>query len=80
MLHSTCVNSLGLVLDIVGAVLLWLYGIPEPISRTGAQYLITGMTDEKTKQKAKRFHTLSKLGLGLLIVGFVLQLASNLLK
>ena len=76
---SNCVNSFGLVLDIVGIVLIWLYGIPEPISHRGAQYLTTGLTDEKEKKKAERFHALSKVGLELIIIGFVLQLASNFL-
>lgn len=77
---SNCVNSFGLVLDIVGVVLIWLYGIPEPISRRGAQYLTTGLRDENEKKKAERFHTLSKVGIGLIVVGFVLQLASNFLS
>jgi hypothetical protein len=76
---SNYVNSIGLLLDIVGVVLIWWFGLLEPISRSGAKYLITGQTDEKEKKKAERFHTLSKVGLGLVMFGFVLQLASNFL-
>ena len=77
---SNGANSFGLLLDIVGVVLIWRFGLPEPILRSGAKYLITGMTDEKEKEKAGRFHTLSKVGLGLIIIGFVLQLIGNFLK
>lgn len=76
---SNCVNSFGLLLDIVGVVLIWRFGLPEPISRSGAKYLVTGQTDEAEKAKAERFHNLSKIGLGLLIAGFALQLVSNFL-
>lgn len=79
MSPSNCVNSFGLLLDIVGVMLIWRFGLPEPILRSGAKYLITGMIDEKEKEKAEHFHTLSKVGLGLVIIGFVLQLVSNFL-
>jgi hypothetical protein len=77
---ASCLNSAGLVADIVGVVLIWCFGIPEPISRRGAQYLTTGMTDDKVRAKAERLDRLSKAGLGLIVIGFVLQLVSNILR
>jgi hypothetical protein len=74
---STCINSLGLLLDIVGAILIFKFGLPEPISREGYVHLILEQTDEQEKQKALNYDRWSKLGLSSLILGFCLQLVSN---
>ena len=74
---SNIVNSVGLVLDIVGVVLIWRYGLPEPISREGHNYIILESHDEAEKIKAAKYDRLSKIGLSLVILGFALQLASN---
>ena len=71
------VNSFGLALDIVGVALIWRYGLPEPLSRKGAIYIIAEQTDEAESAKAAKYDVLSKIGLGLVIGGFFLQLASN---
>ncbi len=70
-------NSSGLVLDICGAVLLFKYGLPAEISRTGATYIITEQSDEAEVKKARKYDRLGRLGLALLVGGFVLQLASD---
>jgi hypothetical protein len=77
---SNVVNSFGLVLDIIGAVLLWKYGLPESISREGHSYLIMEQEDEAEKLKAARYDRWAKVGLGSIIVGFALQLASNFMS
>lgn len=79
-MSATCLNSIGLVLDIVGAVMLWRYGLPETISREGRKFLVTGQIDEADKARAARHDFLSKIGIFLLITGFSLQLLSSLLK
>jgi hypothetical protein len=80
MSAPTIVNSIGLVFNVVGAILIWRYGLPEPLSPTGARYLRTGMIDENDRATAARFTFRAKLGLGLLIAGFLAQLASNFLR
>jgi hypothetical protein len=42
MTISNGINSIGLVCDIIGAVLIWKYGLPDTISRSGASYFRTG--------------------------------------
>lgn len=74
---SAMVNSIGLVMDIVGAILLWKYGLPEAISREGHDFLLTGQVNVDEIAKAKTYDNWSKLGLALLIAGFVFQLVSN---
>lgn len=70
------INSAGLLCDIAGAFLIWKYGLPEPITKTGAIYITHGV-DEAEKKKAESYETFSKWGLKLLILGFILQLISN---
>lgn len=73
------INSAGLVCDIVGAVLLWLYGLSEQIDRTGATTFATEDVDTEAPARAKRYDKYARLGLALLVIGFVLQLISNFL-
>ena len=71
------INSLGLICDIFGALLIFKYGLPESISRTGAEPIQFVTTSEANKAKARRYNTCSRVGLILLAIGFVFQLASN---
>lgn len=74
------VNSLGLSLDIFGALLIWRFGLPMEISRTGATHLITDECDEAEIQAAKRFDRWSSVGFALLVAGFLLQILSNWIR
>ncbi len=71
------VSSLGLMLDIFGAILIFFYGLPEALSRKGHQSIITGQIDEEEVLKAKKYDFRAKIGLTLLIIGFALQLVGN---
>jgi hypothetical protein len=74
------VNSIGLAFDIAGAILVWRYGLPEPISREGQITIIAEQTDPLEKRKAERYDCAARFGIGLLIFGFALQLLSNFLR
>ena len=74
---SAWVNSLGLLLDVVGVILIWKFGLPEDINRSGAGHLLLEGTDESERKRAARYDRLSKIGLTLLVSGFLLQLVSN---
>jgi hypothetical protein len=76
---SVVVNSAGLFLDIVGVVVVWRFGLPHDVRRSGASYLLLEHTDKAEIAKAKRYDNVAHLGIGLLIVGFGLQLVSNFL-
>ena len=74
------VNSVGLVLDIIGVILLFFCGLPpEGVSRTGANYLTWG-TDSRAREKGKRFAFLSWVALALLVTGFGLQILSSFIS
>lgn len=73
------INACGLISDIIGVLLLWKFGLPESISREGHDYLVTGDINESEKEKAKKYDTYAKIALLFIIIGFVLQLISDLL-
>ena len=79
---SSSINSLGLIFDIAGVVILFYFGPPTlNITRDGHKILpFNSNNDEEinvNKALATKHHILSKLGLSFLLVGFILQLASN---
>ena len=79
MTTSNIVNSIGLVCDIIGAALIWRYGLPETINRGGENYIAVAQLDEAEIAKAKRFDCIARFGIILLVGGFLLQLGSNFL-
>lgn len=68
------VASAGLVLDIIGVLLLWRFGLPESISRTGAQHMILEQTDEAEVNLARKYDRHARIGIGLIVAGFGLQI------
>ncbi len=76
-----CVSSIGLVFDIIGAVLIFLYGIPTDLlalMKTGT-FEVINEDDPRVMSELKKHRRLSRTGLGFLIAGFSLQLAGNLI-
>ena len=81
-MSAACINSLGLALDIIGVILLFIFGLPSRFVTDGPprELLSFGVdTDgvEQWKKKWKRYDRWSRFGLVLLVVGFVLQIVSN---
>lgn len=74
---SIWINSLGLLIDIAGALLLWKFGLPEDVNREGLSFLAIEETDEQERVKARKYDSYSRLALLFLIIGFILQLVSN---
>lgn len=74
---STTINSLGLILDIIGVVVLFKFGLPSNITKEGTVFLAVQKSDEKEKKKYKKYEFWSRFGLLLLIIGFVMQIVSN---
>ncbi len=78
-MDSTHINTFGLLLDIIGAILIWKYGLPERISRTGASYLMLEENDAEQIALAKEYDFWAGVGIALLVGGFALQIISNYL-
>lgn len=77
IMTSACINDIGLFLDIIGAVLLFKFGLPASVDREGHIHIITEQFDEEEIKKGKFYERWGKIGLGLLILGFIFQLVSN---
>jgi hypothetical protein len=82
------INSFGLVLGITGAAILFRWGFPQPSFEEGislgledANVLANGLTVAENKQTVReekeRFTRISKLGLALIMIGFVFQLVGT---
>jgi hypothetical protein len=71
-------SPIGLIMDIIGAFLIFKYGLPEEISRSGSGFLVFEKDNPEEKALAAKFDRLSKIGFRLLILGFTLQLIPSL--
>ena len=63
-------NSIGLLLDIAGVVLLFNFGLPEKVSRSGTSAFLLEETDFAEKAKAAKYDRWGRCGIVLLITGF----------
>ena len=68
-----------LLADIVGVILLYKYGLPANVRKTGGQAILFpgGKSQEDAEKEFQPYKRKSLLGLGCLIVGFILQIISN---
>jgi hypothetical protein len=73
------INACGLVLDIIGVLLLWKFGLPETINRRGYSYIVREQTDETEILKAEKYDRYAKIALTLIVSGFALQFISDFL-
>ena len=75
-------TAIGLVLDIIGALLLWRYVVEinfadkEDYLKGSATLVLADPTPESI-QRYKRNITLSRIAIGLLVAGFIFQLIGN---
>jgi hypothetical protein len=74
---ATTLNSVGLVCDIIAAVLLLLFWVAPQTAFKGELVVSEHDYDEVDRTKLKRMRTAANPGFGLMIIGFVLQLVSN---
>jgi len=73
-------NIIGLLLDIFGVVILFLFGLPPSINKKGHINLILEQADDNEIAKASRYEKFSYFGLTLILLGFLFQLFSNLIQ
>ena len=80
--NSDIVSSIGLAFDIVGVVILFKYGLPAEVRKTGGFILGWGTDEpnEKAEREYRFYKRMSRIGLGSLILGFGLQIVSNFLS
>ena len=72
-------NSFGLFLGILGAVLIYIYGVPNKIDKEGKTSLSIEEIDEDEIKLAQKYIHRPNFGILLLIMSFGLQFISNFL-
>jgi len=70
-------NNIGLFLDIIGAVIIYKYGLPSAETRSIHAIAFSDPSD-KEKRDIKTTKVLSPVGIILLIIGFFFQLLGNI--
>ena len=73
---SSILNSIGLILDIIGATGLFFFGLPSKLNLQGSISLEGDITD-KEKRENKVIKICAHIALVFLILGFIFQLASD---
>jgi len=76
-ISSTTLNSIGLICDIIGVLLLLFFWVVPQTAFIGMLATFKEELPENYQKKLKRMNILSSIGLALIIFGFVLQLISN---
>jgi hypothetical protein len=72
---ATWLNIGGLTLDILGVSLIWGFGLPQNVKRGGVSYYQMQENDPIENAKAKKYDRISAVALGLILGGFVWQIA-----
>ena len=68
------INTAGLGLTILGAILLFFFGIPVDVDPKGRIMLVAENRDEDEIHKGKLYLGLGRLGLGFIVIGSALQI------
>lgn len=72
---SHIISSAGLVLDVIGVAVLFVYGPPQPDFQEDDVVVVTDKAQQiAARTLKKKFKFRSRIGLLLLISGFLLQL------
>jgi len=67
-------DTVGLALNFTGALTIFFFGLPPRVRESGARYLLLEGEDKEEIRKGIRYRRISRLGLILLAIGFLLQL------
>jgi hypothetical protein len=76
MIHINVISSLGLGCNIVGAVMLFFYGLPSKLKEHGGSILLEERkkAEKKCKKENKKITRSSYIALTLILIGFILQI------
>ncbi|MEW4468985.1 hypothetical protein AB1K62_14255 [Parasphingorhabdus sp. JC815] len=69
---------MALFSGLIGTVLIFFYGVATLTEESAQQTIGTGVEDQEVSGRIKCHKILSKIGLGLLVVSFALQLFATI--
>jgi hypothetical protein len=80
MTLANWLTIIGLVLDIVGVIMAFQYGLPSRVKEKGSAFGGTETNEQELKRKAdnRSIEIRANVGLGFLLLGFVFQLLASL--
>ena len=74
----TNINFWAALIGLIGTLLIFFFGLPPKIDPEGHVYLILEQEDEEEKKKAKKYKLRGYIGILLLALSFLLQVASTI--
>jgi hypothetical protein len=77
-MSAACWNITGLLLALAGILLLFRYGMPYRVRSGGAIHLILEQTDDAEIKAEKRYAIFGWIGLTLIVVGTLFQIAASI--
>lgn len=69
---SKALNTIGLVLGMIGVILIFIWGPPQP-SFEGDPLLLESTNEKALAVKKEHYKWMSRIGLGLIGISFMLQ-------
>ena len=72
-MFGNVLSLIGLFIDIVGAVILFKFGLPSEVNKNGGVPYVADEPDPEQVEKLKRYPRFAKFGIVLLIAGFFFQ-------
>lgn len=76
-MDNNLLNITGLIIDIIGVVILFIYGLPSEVSKDGIETIVMSSPDETENKKWLKYRFRSRIGLFCVAIGFLFQIASS---
>ncbi len=73
-MRTAALNIIGLVLNLVGVIILFRYGMPYHVPTGGAVHIITEQIDTAEKALESRYEIFGYFGLVAIVAGTALQI------
>ena len=75
------VNTIGLITNLIGVILLFVFGMPYRLNTDQGDYLVLGVQSLSPDEvrKNETYKVLGKVGLALIILGTVIQAGGSFL-
>ena len=71
-------NTIGLFLGMVGVIIIFIWGPPQPNLDPQGSLLLEGGPDKAIEMQRGQYEIRSRVGLALIFLGFVVQIAGTL--
>jgi hypothetical protein len=78
-MSANILNISGLLMNLVGVILLFRYGMPYRVRTEGANYYVAEDADKHVIAIERRYDLLGKLGLFFIVAGTAAQIVGALL-